>query len=344
MGKLRVAPVRGKPVAVAAKPVVDTDEESSSGEDEEVTDVAAATVSADAMDESADDDTHGRLSCPSEGCTSKIAPNLSSLASHLANMHSIIQCGVTGCGQTFKGVTPFQLHCRRDHLVAGILLGCSKKGCHEKFSSKTDLLSHLEQVHNKSAVVKCTAPDCEEVFASKNSMREHRKAEHPRPPQAPVPCTAEGCGQVFDSKKSLIKHKIESHPLPPVPCDVEGCGQVLYSKKTLAAHKRTDHGAPGSTYPCDVEDCAEVFANKNGLNRHKTEVHKIPGLRNSRIRKRAAKPSAAGASTASAEKPVYEGKKSTVEKVGRKPRSRSRKPKSTTTAGAAGSAEEAASP
>ena len=143
--------------------------------------------------------------------------------------------------------------------------------CKEVFSSKTEVKTHIFQVHRMVTKMRNMentklSEECEECgkrYSNKTVLGLHIKNAHTKDGLEKVQCNE--CGKLFSNKGALKKHSSLHRP-PELPCPI--CGKLFHNSQYLLRHAMSAHGNDSDKkHKCDI--CNKGFDNLTTLEGHK---------------------------------------------------------------------------
>ena len=145
--------------------------------------------------------------------------------------------------------------------------GCSH--CSSSFSTRTELLSHVNQKHR---TIKCQ--DCDKMFVLAADRDNHRRDVHAHPKHS---CDAPQCKVFKINSDELHQHKRDAHwDIFRFRCCVRPCYNVFKDRDTLMDHlfKVHDRGfarAKGQIPSYECDKCERTFQSIGMLIHHSSE-------------------------------------------------------------------------
>ena len=151
---------------------------------------------------------------------------------------------------------------------------CPEADCKKKFGIKSSMASHVRNVHRGERPYCCPEQGCKKKFGQKINMKSHVLAAHSG--ERPFGCPEAGCKERFGYKISMESHVRTVHMKQrPFVCPKTGCKDRFGKKREIPDHLRAAHGDPKLV--CGVRGCTSEFLSVSGINKHKKKTHKDRG-------------------------------------------------------------------
>jgi len=231
-----------------------TDQEPTSGDDEDDDHTTAQTPVSDVPSSPATGVTTPRAKFPSDlkklpctwpGCPktfNRPARLRDHLNSHVNNRP--FKCPYPDCDKDYTVDKHLKQHVKATHTNERKHV-CEKDGCGKSFVTGTRLRRH-QLVHEGEERFKCK--DCGQSFRKKDTLSKHVRKEHEGLPS--FACPEKGCNAAFDHRQSLRKHQEKEHGEAKFWC--EECGVTtnldgteqrvgFTTKYLLEAHTKSEH-------------------------------------------------------------------------------------------------------
>ncbi|CAL8128501.1 unnamed protein product [Orchesella dallaii] len=162
--------------------------------------------------------------------------------------------------------------------------------CQAKFTAKTTLKSHLNNLHGKPKGKEftpgdgelpnnfkyphnCMSLNCGERFATEVELKVHVERSHFVENEQVFMCKL--CGKVFANQTRLTRHYLIHTKEKPHKCHV--CSKAFAHKSTLKEHLEAihDEGKDKLFFRCDQPNCDAIFKCRNYIFKHLRKVHGV---------------------------------------------------------------------
>lgn len=200
---------------------------------------------------------------------------------HLVEQHNIsldescaenFKCEL--CGETLKYERNLIAHIEtvheRKHLVRCTICGIEiTKSSHlKRHLAEQHSILNVDRVLQKEEAKKFTCEHCTKVFNRQSHLDEHLKTHM----DARERFKCDECSSTFTLISNLKRHKKEFHSKSPELYSCQLCEKNFAQKSNLDQHLKT-HDENRKQYPCNF--CEQVFYAKNNLDRH-LKTHSEP--------------------------------------------------------------------
>lgn len=128
--------------------------------------------------------------------------------------------------------------------------------CEKEFPARTNLLSHIQNVHTNNEWMKCPVVECDKIFKTVPGIFWHVQTTHPDAIK-----TCEMCNKKFYSTEKLDDHRQKRHNLVTFDCTL--CEKKFTEKSRLRAHLMQHE----KEVPCNL--CDKKFSSAKVMMEHR---------------------------------------------------------------------------
>jgi len=296
---LRAPQPRSRPVLVAPKMDVDSDEEYDRVSDYNMSDLESEPEVLEHQTPNSTPPIHTPRSsavktipCPYNGCQKTFNRN-ARLQEHVRSHTNtrIFRCPYPPCTREYLRDSHLKHHVKSAH--SGVRdYSCTWEGCDKSFVTGTRLRRHLA-AHEGREKYKCRGYDgCNESFRKHETLKRHIATVHEQPQMMPYPCvelnakTGQQCTKAFETADKLRAHARSMHDRTKFSCsecliqnariqvepevhDGQGYVEAYFATfAELQAHMIEFH-------PPTCEHCSTAFKTQKELTRHFELQHGI---------------------------------------------------------------------
>ncbi|XP_054163968.1 zinc finger protein 62 homolog [Oppia nitens] len=176
--------------------------------------------------------------CPISGCNKSLKLEKNLEQHLLIHTNTIIKCQFDGCRRQFRNDTQLSVHMAEHRSEP--TLGCSVKGCLDKFFNEKERYRHRKLVHNYKRVIvypmrRCVWPGCDYYGRSLTSHLQVHTGEKR------YPCLWPQCGKRFRDKGRLKQHMNIHNNVKPYACRWPGCDYRCAHHSNVWIHMKQVH-------------------------------------------------------------------------------------------------------